>query len=268
MGLTTPPPSPQASLWDDVGAEDRPGDGPAALGGDLSVPTMVGAYRRGIVPWSPTDPQAAAELLDALAPALAARRVPNLSPGRPPSADLVWWDPDPRGVIHPGGLHLSRRLRWWLRRCGWTATLDASFAAVVRACRRDGPHGWISDELVDVYTELFALGWAHSTEVWDGDTLVGGHFGLLVGAVYIGDSMFHRRTDASKVALADFDARFTAAGGRLFDVQFASAHLRSMGAVDIGRGEFRSALARARDTPIRLRTDRMPVARLAPPRQP
>ncbi len=265
MPLTRLPPPPGESVWDHVPTTDGPGDAPVAVGGDLSVTTMIGAYRRGIVPWTPTDPQATAKLAEAFGADVAAGAVPNLSPDRPPSLDLVWWSPDPRGVIHPGTVHLSRRLRWWLRRCGWTATLNESFPEVVRACRRDGPDGWITDELVDVYTELHALGWAHSSEVWADETLVGGHFGLFVGSVYVCDSLFHIRTDASKVALADFDARFTVAGGTLVDVQFPSPHHRRMGAVAIAGSEFRSALAAARDTPVRLPTDRLPVARLAPP---
>jgi leucyl/phenylalanyl-tRNA--protein transferase len=265
MTLTRLPPSPAESVWDHVPEWNGPGDAPAAVGGDLSPPTMIGAYRRGIVPWTPTDPGTAAELTEAFGADITAGTVLNLSPDQQPSLDLAWWDPDPRCVIHPGNVHISRTLRWRLRRCGWKATLDESFQDVVRACRRGGPNGWITDELVDVYTELHTLGWAHSSEVWAGDTLVGGHFGLLVGSVYLGDSMFHTSTDASKVALADFEDRFAAAGGTLIDVQFASAHLRSMGAVEIARSEFRSALAAARDTPIRLLTDRLPVARLAPP---
>ena len=134
-------------------------------------------------------------------------------PDQPPSLRLPWWSPDPRGVIPVGGVHVSRTSRWRLRTSGWTATLDHAFTAVVRGCARGGPNGWITPELVALYTELHQLGWAHSSEVWDGDELVGGHFGLLVGAVYVCDSMFHVRTDASKIALVDADARLAEAGG-------------------------------------------------------
>lgn len=178
--------------------------------------------------------------------------------------DLPWWSPDPRAVVPAGGMHISGTLRKRLRTCGWTATVDQAFAEVVRCCARGGPHAWITPELAAAYQRLHDLGWAHSTEVWRDGELVGGHFGLLLGGVYAAESMFHAHTDASKAALVDFDARFTAAGGRLIDVQLASSHLRTMGAYEIPRAQFLATLAEVRDLPVALVTDPLPVARLAP----
>ncbi|MCM3885068.1 leucyl/phenylalanyl-tRNA--protein transferase [Frankia sp. R82] len=196
--------------------------------------------------------------------AVAARRIRHLSPGRPGGYDLPWWSPDPRAVIPAGGVRVSRSLRRRLRSCGWTTSIDEAFVDVVRGCQRDGTSGWITDELLDGYAQLHALGWAHSIEVWDGDELVGGMYGVGVGGVFAGESMFHARTDASKIALADFDARFCAAGGVLLDVQLTTEHLISLGARDVPRRDYLAVLARVRDADVRLARDRLPVSRLAP----
>jgi leucyl/phenylalanyl-tRNA---protein transferase len=270
------------SPWDAVAPELPPGgEAPVAVGGDLSPATMVGAYRRGVFPWPAMDPATAAEIRGHFAGDVAAGRIPVLggrraarqarrasrpgrrSPGRSDALDLPWWSPDPRAVVPAGGMHISGTLRARLRTCGWTATLDRAFAEVVRGCARGGPHAWITPDLAAAYQRLHDLGWAHSTEVWRDGELVGGHFGLLVGGVYAAESMFHRHTDASKAALVDFDDRFTAAGGRLVDVQLASSHLRTMGAYEIPRTEFLATLTEVRDLPVTLVTDPLPVARLA-----
>src|SRR5262249_19601010 len=120
-------------------------------------------------------------------------------------------------------------------------------------------------ELAAAYQELHELGWAHSIEVWDGDDLVGGMYGVLVGAAGMLESMFHLRTDASKVALVDFVDRFATAGGTLLDVQFVTPHLESLGAVELPRADSLARLRGARDTEVSLLTDRLPVGRLAPP---
>lgn len=143
--------------------------------------------------------------------------------------------------------------------------MDQAFDEVVSRCRRAAPEIWITDELRAGYTRLHALGWAHSLEVWAGDQLAGGAFGILVGGVFVGESMFHSETDASKVALVDLDARFAAAGGRLLDVQIASDHLGRLGAVEIPRDDYLATLRAVRDDDVRLVTDRLPVARLLHP---
>jgi leucyl/phenylalanyl-tRNA--protein transferase len=225
-------------MWDELTRRPCPADTPVAVGGELSSATLVGAYRAGIFPWPAGD------------------------------AAVPWWCPDPRAVIPVGRVRVARSLRSRLRSCGWTTTVDRCFGDVVRRCRRGGPDAWMTPELIAGYLELHALGWAHSVEVWDGAELVGGHFGVLLGGVYTGESMFHVATDASKVALVDFEARFAAGGGVLIDVQLATAHLRTLGAVAVPRADFLAILRAVRDTDVRLTTDRLPVARLAPPRPP
>nr|WP_308204190.1 MULTISPECIES: leucyl/phenylalanyl-tRNA--protein transferase [Frankia] len=276
------------TVWDGFSLLRSPGRAPVAVGGTLDPATLVGAYRAGAFPWPTGDepegaagaegtgaaevaevgepaPAGAGGLRALLRAAVAARRVRHLSPGRPGGYDLPWWSPDPRAVIPAGGVRVNRSLRKRLRNCGWTTTVDESFVEVVRGCQRDGTSGWITDELIDGYARLHALGWAHSLEVWDGDDLVGGVYGVGVGGVFAGESMFHARTDASKVALADFDARFTAAGGVLLDVQMTTDHLVDLGALEIPRADYLAVLARVRDADVRLDRDRRPVARLAPP---
>jgi leucyl/phenylalanyl-tRNA--protein transferase len=255
MTRTTRPSPPGPSWWDTLPLASAPADGPVVLGGSPTPQALIGAYRAGAFPW-PLPPLEAPP------------------PGEPPRLDrllgrrraqpvLPWWCPDPRAVIPAGAVRASRSLRRRLRSCGWTTTLDRAFDAVVTRCRRTGTDIWITDELRAGYTRLHALGWAHSLEVWAGDELVGGVFGILVGGVFVGESMFHASTDASKAALVDLDARLAAAGGRLLDVQLATDHLRTLGAVEIPRAEYLATLRAARDDDVRLVTDRLQVARLA-----
>jgi leucyl/phenylalanyl-tRNA---protein transferase len=214
-------------------------DGLVGVGADLEPATLLDAYRRGIFPW------------------------PH------PGAPLPWFSPDPRGVIPLDGVVVSRSLRARLRRSGWQTTVDRAFAAVIAACAdRPAPTGvpgegtWITPPMLAAYRRLHDLGHAHSLEVWAGDALVGGLYGIAVGGVFTGESMFHLATDASKVALVDLTARLAEAGGRLIDVQMVTPHLASLGARDLPRAEFLALLAKVRDHPVRLATDRRPVARL------
>ncbi|MGF7235952.1 MAG: leucyl/phenylalanyl-tRNA--protein transferase [Frankia sp.] len=282
MARSPRPADPGPSWWDQSRAADGPtaADGdpwlrpaadpetPVAIGGDLAPATMIGAYRRGIFPWPALDPTAAADLRSRFGPAVADGTIPSLTPRQPATLDLPWFSPDPRGVLVCGKVHVSRTLAWRMRSAGWTATVDAAFADVVGHCTRGGPHEWITPGLVACYQRLFELGWAHSSEVWDGDTLIGGHFGITIGGAHSCESMFHRVDDASKVALVDFDARFRDGGGRLIDVQLASPHLVRMGAEPMSRADYLHALLAVRDAYVPLERDPLPVARLAPPRQP
>jgi leucyl/phenylalanyl-tRNA--protein transferase len=263
------PPGP--SWWDTLPLATAPGDAPVVLGGSPTAAMLLGAYRAGVFPWPISDDLAAAALAEfALGPdgGDAAARVTGARLRRArrsrPRIGLPWWSPDPRAVIPAGSVHASGTLRRRMRSCGWTTTLDTRFDEVVNRCRRTGTDVWITDELRAGYAELHALGWAHSLEVWDGDGLAGGVFGILVGGVFVGESMFHARTDASKVALADLDSRFTAGGGRLIEVQFVTDHLRALGALAIPRADYLAILRAVRDEDVRLVTDRLPVARLAP----
>jgi leucyl/phenylalanyl-tRNA---protein transferase len=185
-------------------------------------------------------------------------------------------------VIPLDGLAVSRSLRSRLHRSGWETTVDRAFPAVIAGCAdrkgagRRGSGGregrspvdqgggtWITPPMRVAYQRLHDLGHAHSLEVWAGDQLVGGLYGVGVGGVFTGESMFHLVTDASKVALVDLAARLTEAGGCLIDVQMVTPHLASLGARDLPRAEFLELLARARDDPVRLTTDRLPVSRLS-----
>jgi leucyl/phenylalanyl-tRNA---protein transferase len=235
VGLARPPEPVPASAWllPDPGHADE--DGVVGVGADLAPGTLVDAYRRGMFPWP--------------------------HPGVP----LPWFSPDPRGVLDPGQVHVSRSLRRRLRSCGWTTTVDRAFRAVVAGCatdRGDGQGSWITAAMARAYARLHDLGWAHSVEVWDGETLVGGVYGVQVGGVFTGESMFHRATDASKVALLDLARRFDAAGGRLVDVQLTTPHLATLGAHDLPRERYLELLAGVRQLDVRLATDRRPVTRL------
>jgi leucyl/phenylalanyl-tRNA--protein transferase len=198
-----------------VGADDLVG-----VGLDLEPETLVTAYRSGLFPMR-----------------LDGRRGP-----------LGWWSPDPRGVLPLEGLRVSRSLRASCRR--YSVTLDHDFDAVVSGCAdRRRPGGWIGEDIRAAYARLAALGVAHSVEVWDraDGELAGGLYGVCIGGLFAGESMFHRRTDASKVALVELVRLLTADGvtGRLLDVQWTTPHLRSLGAVDLARPLYLQRLAAA-----------------------
>jgi len=214
---------------------DPEAGGVVGFGADLKPATLVDAYRRGIFPW------------------------PH------PGVALPWFSPDPRAVVRLDGLRVARSLRQRLRHCGWTTTVDSAFEDVVDACaRRPGGEGtWIGRDMRHAYDRLARLGWAHSVEVWDGDDLVGGLYGVAVGGCFTGESMFHRSTDASKVALVDLVARWVEAGGALVDVQLPTDHLRSLGAVELVRAEYLTWLETVRDRHVPVLLDRLPVSRLA-----
>ena len=218
----------------DPSSGDAEAGGVVGFGADLKPSTLVDAYRRGIFPW------------------------PH------PGVAVPWFSPDPRAVLPLDRLHISRSLRQRLRRCGWTSTVDAAFDAVVDGCaqRPDGEGTWIGREMRQAYARLWRLGWAHSLEVWEGDALVGGLYGVAVGGCFTGESMFHRATDASKVALVDLVARWREAGGAFIDVQLPTAHLTTLGAVEMGRDAFLERLEAVRDRHVPLILDRLPVGRL------
>ncbi len=207
-------------------------DGVVGAGADLAVPTLVAAYRSGIFPW-PHD-----------------------------GVPLLWFSPDPRAVIDPAWIRTSRSLHRRLRTCGWTTTMDRALPDVMAACA-DRDDTWITPAMRTAYTRLWELGWARSLEVWEDGVLVGGVYGVQLGGVLTGESMFHRRTDASKVALVDLCARFAAAGGRLLDVQLPTAHLGSLGAIAVDREVFLGLLASLRDRPVLPVAAELPVSRLA-----
>ena len=192
-----------------------PGQEVIAVGAELDVPTVHAAYRRGLFPM------------------------------HLPTGDLGWWSPDPRGVLPLDGLRVSRSLRRSMRRFSYT--IDAAFEQVMRECadeRREA--GWITEEFIETYSRLHRLGWAHSVEVWQDGTLVGGLYGVEIGGLFAGESMFHRATDASKAALAVLVERLRACGGdRVLDVQWRTDHLATLGVVEIPRPEYLARLRAA-----------------------
>jgi leucyl/phenylalanyl-tRNA--protein transferase len=196
-------------------ALDEP-DGLIAAGGDLSPARLLAAYRRGIFPW--------------------------YSAGQP----VLWWSPDPREVLLPEEFRRSRSLGKSLRNRGFEVTFDREFAAVVKACaaRREHSAGtWITPEMHAAYCELYACGRAHSVEVRLDGALVGGLYGVLLGQVFFGESMFSRERDASKVALAHLVERGLVAGLQLVDCQLPTPHLRSLGSKPMPRSVFSALVA-------------------------
>lgn len=194
----------------------RSPNGLLCAGADLSPARLLDAYSRGIFPW--------------------------FSEGEP----ILWWSPHPRMVLFPDELKVSRSLRKAVAKGIFETRFDTAFAEVMRACAepRDGQAGtWIVPEMVAAYTRLHELGFAHSVESWRDGRLAGGLYGILLGRVFFGESMFSRETDASKVALVKLVARLEALGVGLVDCQQATRHLASLGAREIPRREFAQRLA-------------------------
>ncbi len=168
---------------------------------------------------------------------------------------IAWWSPDPRGVIPLDNFHVSRRLKRTLRR--FEIRIDTALDTVIDACADPArPHGWINQAIRAAYTELHELGWVHSIETWDvaDGTLAGGLYGIAIGGLFAGESMFHHKTDASKAALAGLVGILRDDGangaGRLLDVQWTTDHLVSLGAVDVNRAEYLDLLRKALSLPI------------------
>jgi len=161
------------------------------------------------------------------------------------SGEILWFRPDPRAIIPLDGFHISRSLARTLRRGIFEVRVDTDFEGVMRGCA-DRPEGtWISERFVEVYGALHRAGKAHTVEAWRDGRLVGGAYGLALGGAFMAESMFHRETDASKVALTALVARLQARGFTLLDVQYVTPHLESLGAVEITRREYERRLERA-----------------------
>lgn len=211
-------PGTQAPIFPPV--ESATPEGLLAVGGDLSSDRLLAAYRHGIFPW--------------------------YSSGQP----ILWWSPDPRAVLYPEKLKISRSLRKTLKRGQLRVTFDTSFRDIMLACaapREQYPGGgsWITDDMVEAYTRLHALGFAHSIETWHENRLVGGLYGVALGGVFFGESMFSRESDASKVALVALIKKLREWNFVLVDCQIPSAHLTSLGAEEIPRDKFLAELERA-----------------------
>ncbi len=165
---------------------------------------------------------------------------------------VTWWSPDPRGIIELGSLHVSRSLRRTVRQGRYRVTRNAAFAGVIAGCatvRRPG--GWIAPQFVAAYTELHRAGTAHSVECWLGDALVGGVYGVAIGGLFAGESMFHRADDASKVALVHLHDHLLARGYGLFDIQMITDVTSSLGGCEIRRDDYLKRLRAVVDLPVR-----------------
>lgn len=209
------PIEPPPSTWGFPDLSDvPPGQDLVAVGADLEPGTLLAAYRGGLFPMPEGKKR------------------------------LGWWSPDPRGIIPLDSTHTSRTTRRRARR--FDVTHDTAFDEVMIACgdpRR--PHGWITPAFVDAYVQLHRLGWAHSVEVWLDGALVGGVYGVRINRLFAGESMFHRIADASKVAVMHLVGELRETGATLFDVQWTTPHLRTLGAVDVSRTEYLRLLADA-----------------------
>ncbi|HEV7776371.1 MAG TPA: leucyl/phenylalanyl-tRNA--protein transferase [Luteibacter sp.] len=195
---------------DPADALDEP-NGLLAYGGDLSPDRLLAAYARGIFPWFNAD------------------------------EPILWWSPDPRCVFLTDRVHVGRRLARQLRQVPWTLTVDRAFADVMRACaapREGQPGTWISKEIIDAYDALHRRGHAHSVEVWEAGELVGGIYGVAIGRLFCGESMFSRRNGASKAALVGLSGLLHRWGFPLLDAQVTNGHLLSLGAIEIPRAAF------------------------------
>ena len=194
-----------------------------AAGGDLSPTRLLAAYERGVFPW--------------------------YSAQQP----ILWWSPDPRMVLFPQEFNCSRSLRKTLRNGPYTTQVDQAFGATIRACaapRRSGPDTWLNSDMIASYEQLHALGYAHSIETYDAELLAGGLYGIQLGQVFFGESMFSLRRDASKVALSRLVQECRAREIQVIDCQVASSHLASLGAREVSRSQFVAMLRRyTRRTP-------------------
>ena len=200
--------------------------GLVAVGGTLTAARLLEAYQGGIFPW--------------------------YEEGQP----VLWHSPDPRMVLRPRALCVNRSLRKVLRRGRFTVRMDTAFDAVIRACARvprEGQDGtWITPEMIDAYSELHTMGHAHSVEAWEGEDLVGGLYGVSVGAIFCGESMFARESDASKVAFVYLVRQLEDWGFQLIDCQVYTEHLERFGAEEVRRTSFLDALTLFRDREARI----------------
>jgi leucyl/phenylalanyl-tRNA--protein transferase len=202
--------------WRFLDPEFADADGLVAVGGDLRPQRLLEAYGRGIFPFFDED------------------------------SPILWWSPDPRAIFEIDGFHISRRLTRTIRSGRFDVTLDRDFASVIRGCSRGSGEGvWITSDMIAAYTELHRLGHAHSVEAWIDGSLAGGVYGVALGGLFAGESMFTRVTDASKVALVHLVGHLRKRGYLLFDVQFLNAHTASLGAVEIPRRRYLARLRAA-----------------------
>lgn len=202
-----PPMMPGSTFW--ISPEMADSDGLVGVGGDLMPGTLLAAYQAGVFPWYGEDDP------------------------------ILWFSPDPRGVVPLDAFHIPRRLKRTIERTALTLSINRNFRAVMAACGENRDEGtWVTPDMLDAYCELHRLGYAHSVEVWNGDSLVGGVYGVALGGFFAAESMFHRETDASKIALVALCERLRKRGFALLDIQVVSSHTARFGAVSIPRSEY------------------------------
>ncbi len=204
-------------------------NGLLAVGGALNPDWLITAYRHGVFPWFEDD-----------------------------RGPLLWWSPDPRAILYPDAIKISRSLAKRLRNAGFRVTLDTAFRAVIESCAesrvragRTETGTWITRKMIDAYTELHELGLAHAVEVWLEDELVGGLYGVSLGRMFFGESMFSREKDASKVALSCLCKQMQQWDYLLIDCQVSNPHLVSLGAIELPRSEFVAKIEWNADQPTR-----------------
>jgi len=198
-------------------------EGLLAVGGDLNPDRLLSAYRQGIFPW--------------------------FSDGQP----ILWWSPDPRAILYPARVHISRSLRRSMRTQNLQITADRAFDRIIQACaesRTEREGTWITSGIQNAYCALHRMGYAHSVETWQNGQLVGGLYGLAIGKAFFGESMFSRVADASKTALAGLAASLTTQGYHFIDCQVVSRHLNSLGAQAVPRKRFSCELEQAVQIPV------------------
>jgi leucyl/phenylalanyl-tRNA--protein transferase len=197
-------------------AETADETGLVAVGGDLRPERLLQAYRAGVFPW--------------------------YGEGEP----ICWWSPDPRAIFELDGLHISGRLKRTLRAGRFQLSIDRAFVEVIEGCARGRAEGtWITAEMIAAYTALHRRGYAHSIEVWSGEELAGGLYGVAVGGLFAAESMFSRRRDASKIALVHLVDRLRRRGFQLLDIQLLTEHTARLGAIEIPRTEYLARVRRA-----------------------
>lgn len=198
-------------------------NGLLAIGGDLTPQRLINAYYQGIFPWfNNHDP-------------------------------ILWWSPDPRAVLTPGTINISRSLAKFIKKCRWRFTINHAFNEVIAACAAPRTYQndtWITETIQQAYIRLHHKHWAHSIEVWEEDKLIGGLYGVAMGHIFCGESMFHRKSNASKMAFLLLEQHLISYGYQLIDAQIMNPHLASLGAKSIRRVEFMEHLHKLRDQQI------------------
>lgn len=189
-------------------------DGLLAVGGELNMDFIIEAYANGIFPWFNSD------------------------------EPILWWSPNPRSVIFVDEIHISKSMKKFMKNTTYSVTMDKSFTEVLRACGEIREETWISDDIETAYTDLYDKGIAHSVEVWEGDRLVGGLYGVSLGKVFFGESMFSIEKNTSKLALIKLCRHLEKLGFEMVDCQVHNSHLERMGAKEISREEFLTILDR------------------------